>query len=169
MSKNTKNNKVMKSATLEASHPVLVTFKAASVSYGSAVTKYCDAITSAVSALRAEGFPDDSIRGALREAVSDIGCCRIYLNRILVTKTENGGCGMAVERVRAKTDKAKKEAAPAVKPRASTSSPVKISDPVSLFAALAVDHAPLAIASIAEKLYNLATEAALKGICAPKK
>jgi hypothetical protein len=51
-----------------------------------------------VNALRAEGYQDEVIRNAVRMSFAEGVVTRQFVNRVLVAKIAEGGCGMAKER-----------------------------------------------------------------------
>lgn len=122
-------------------------------------------IVRSVTTLRKEGYSDTVIREAIREVLKDSDVSRQFVNRVLTTEADKGGCGMAKERNHAEKATGHKDA-PKDAPKESGESPKKfdLKSPEECFAALMVAFEGNAdkIIGFAERLNELAFEAQLK-------
>jgi hypothetical protein len=146
---------------IAADHAALAAIVKASAAYDKTAVSFKAVIIKSVETFRKEGHTDDVIRVAIREALKDSDVSRQFVNRVLTTEADKGGCGMPKER---NHDKGKGKGKGEAEGKGATSVTIDICDPLSLFSAMFTKFGGNAVKVmlVAEKLNELAAEAQLK-------
>jgi hypothetical protein len=154
----------------------LAAFEKAASAFSKAQGTFAEKIVQVVTALRLEGYSDNTIRPALRAICDKLGgVTRTHLNRVLVAAPNEGGCGMENERNRPKGGSRSSAPDRGVKGKLARDAArggvtVKLLDAESLFAALLTESGgkPAKIMVLAERLNELAHAALERAASAPK-
>lgn len=144
-------------------HAAITALVTSASKFASSAGSFKAQILRSVGTLRKEGYTDDVIRCAIREVLKDADVSRQFVNRVLTTPTEKGGCGFPKERNHAeKAGQAKDKPSPKEAGEAPTKFDLR--SPEATFAALMVAFGGDAekIIGFADKLSELAFQSKMK-------
>ena len=145
-------------------HAAITALVTSASKFASSAGSFKAQILRSVGTLRKEGYTDDVIRAAVREVLKDSDVSRQFVNRVLTTPTEKGGCGMPKERNHGEKSGEAKDKAASPKEKGESPTKIDLRSPEECFAALLVafDGDAEKIIGFADKLSELAFQSKMK-------